>query len=154
MKIEEIFKQNENKWIDFATFIVYSIGEVQPAEHGHVQEIVISDEIGKTATMAYYFTELELVFEKEYEGTECAFKLRYKGDRIQGYPVEVDEPKKIETAYQAYWNAVNFGKCRHGILVACIKSISDAQKIEKDVELQKTISNLAHFSMTGQVNEQ
>lgn len=148
MRIAEIYKQKEGKWIDYTEFTILDVGEPQETEHGLAQTLKIADEIGTRAEMTCYVQEgcEDFLVEPDYEGKLCSFAIRHKEGRLIGHITNECPP---ETYKRIDWEVINFGKCRHGILVAMIGAGADPRKIEADVECQKTINNLAHFSMYG-----
>lgn len=149
MQIKNIYKQAKGKWIDYIEFIVFDVGDPVPAEHGFSQKITIVDRVGTEAEMTYYPPDEQFFMDDNYEGKQCAFRIRHKeGGFLQGYPVEEPTEKPLEVID---WDVINFGKCRHGILCKCINSIEDAKKIKESVAHQRVISQLAHFSMFGTI---
>lgn len=149
MRIKNIYRQAKGKWIDYIEFIVVKVGEPQEATHGLSQKITIADRVGSEAEMTVYIQDEQFIMEENYEGKMCGFRVRHKeGGFLEGYPVDEPAEAPLEVID---WDIINFGKCRHGILVSCINSIEDAKKIEKDVTAQRTISRLAHYSMFGTI---
>lgn len=148
MRIAEIYKQKEGKWIDYTEFTILDVGEPSETEHGLAQTLKIADEIGTRAEMTCYCPKEneEFLIEPDYEGKLCSFAIRHKEGRLIGHITNECPP---ETYKRIDWEVINFGKCRHGILIACIGAGIAPADIEKSVEWQKLINNLAHFSMYG-----
>ena len=150
MKIDDIYRQNENKWIDWAEFLILEVGETQESEHGLLQVLKIAGDVGKRAKMSCYCPDEQFIIEESWEGKRAAFRIRHKGGFLSGYLNNDDPPKQGKIVD---WDTINFGKCRHGILCACIGAGLKPEDIESDVKLQKMINNLAHFAMFGFTQE-
>ncbi len=146
MRITEIYKQKEGKWIDYTEFTILDVDKPQESEHGLMQILKIADEIGMRAEMTCYCNNEEFLVEESYEGKMCSFAVRHKEGRLTGHITNECPP---DTYKRIDWEVINFGKCRHGILIACISAGISPSDIEKSVEWQKLINNLAHFSMYG-----
>lgn len=148
MKIRDVFKQKEGKWIDYIELVVYAVSEPESCEYGFVQKLEVCDEVGKFITLNCYAyqmpcTDTYIYVENDCISHRCAFSVKHKKGILTGRFTETIAPEKRYVDYET----IGFGKCRHGILLKCINSVEDLERI--DIVTQKKIVKIAHFSMYG-----
>ena len=65
---------------------------------------------------------------------------------------DIGEAKEIKVAPD--WNEINLGKCRHGILCAMLQAKLSPYDVVHESSLREVINKLAHFSMTGEIENE
>jgi hypothetical protein len=143
MKFSDIENQN-SKWVENCQFTVREVGKPYDSDYGLSQAISVTDSDGIDGYIYVYLTDPVFEVDSDFVGKKW-FRVRCKDGVFNGYPVEdgVDTDDK--------WDKINFGKCRHGILVACIQAGFNIHDLADDKKLQETINRLAQFSMYGKV---
>ena len=138
----------KGKYIDGIELMVVEVEEPYSTDYGLAQTVMATDSAGQTQAVTVYTASIEFVLEKNYEGKQSVFRLRHKNNIFNGFPSEIEPPKTVETK-DDYWDKVNLGKCRHGILCAILSS----GKVVTDTILDE-IEELAQFSMYGKDNHE
>lgn len=155
MRFQDVMRQG--KWLNQCKYIVESVGEPQETQHGFCQALQVTDSVGITETLNYFY---------EYDGGEIAadflgiqwLDVRWKknSEYYQCKPAEAPKDVTPLNNDKPDWNKIALGKCRHGILCAFIQSgqffdIDDGGECMSSK--LRIVNNLAHFSMTGEINE-
>ena len=147
MRIKDIYRQKEGKWIDYVELVVLEVGEPEESEFGIVQHLKVVDDVGYEDMVACYAPDDATFFiEPSWEGKRAAFKIRHRNGKLSGCLSEIENPDPKPVGVDEKWEKINFGKCRHGILCAEIQK-NGMDSIDK-YEL-KRITELAYFSMHG-----
>jgi hypothetical protein len=148
MTLKDIERQKT--WVRQCMFTVRSVGvAVQSQDNGsYCQAIEITDTAGREDVLQYYFNDL--IGKVEFSETgEQSYDVKWMGDWFKCKPALAPPKENLNAPARqpTDWDAVNLGKCRHGILCAVIRF--------KGMELTKgelnDINELAHFSMTGEI---
>jgi hypothetical protein len=145
-------------WTDPFCVNVIKISEPQEAQYGYCQSIDCELPDGAPVVLNYFFEDTIAAIDPEYTGDQM-YKVKWLPDKemYKGIPTGGSPPAKdMAVAREATdWNAINLGKCRHGILCAEItkNGIDSIFSGHPDDLLPKLgrINKLAHFSMTGEV---
>jgi len=142
MRIQDI--QRNKKWL-LCEIQVDSITEpLETQFKGFVQSLEVTFSQGVKDVINYYFTLPEFAIDTHDIGPRW-YKILWTGEYFKCVPAEAQ--KEIASS-SPDWYKINLGKCRHGILVACIQSGCQlADLAEEDGESQILINKLAEFSM-------
>ncbi len=157
MRIIDIKRQK--KWL-LCEVQVDSISEPVEAMHGDlVQSMEITLAQGVKDVMNYYFKDLSFQVGLEEVGRQW-YDIVWTGEYLKCKPATAPEDDKFKSSID--WNAINLGKCRHGILCAYVKN-KGFEKLFVDTGFKPFehinpfiadgINELAKFSMTGEISD-
>ena len=147
MNFKDIHRQTA--WQRKCQMKVNTFTEPRDAPHGFVQAFNVTDPSGFREEILYYFDDEQMAVRAD-ESPEW-FDIKSMGDYYKCVPV--DAPADVEKTKGVDWDAINLGKCRHGILCAYLHSglFSPWQLVDEGKEQLDAINKLAEFSMTGEI---
>lgn len=140
-------------WTDSLEFHVTSIEPAEPTEFGYCQFIVCTLN-GGLVEMNYFYDDIEGAIDLNETGDQW-YKIRYAVDSgLYECKPSLARPKENLNAPVGgnKWDKINLGKCRHGILCAIVNSGIAPSRLLANPDSLKDINKLAHFSMTGEVD--
>ena len=142
MNFKDIHRQTA--WQRKCQMKVNTFTEPRDAAHGFVQAFNVTDPSGYREEILYYFDDEQLAVGAD-ENPEW-FDIKSMGDYYKCIPV--DAPADVEKTKGVDWDAINLGKCRHGILCAFVQSGAIVDNV-----VLRQVNALAQFSMDGKIKK-
>lgn len=142
MRLIDIKRQK--KWL-LCEVQVDSISEPVEAMHGDlVQSMEITLAQGAKDVMNYYFKDESFMVGPTELGHQW-YDIQWTGEYLKCKPATAPDDDKFKSGTD--WDAINLGKCRHGILCAYIRF----HGLDIKNGALNDINELAKFSMTGKI---
>jgi hypothetical protein len=143
MRFTDINRQTT--WVKQCQVFVDEVGQPMESKHGWCQAIIARDSVGLQECINYFFNHLTFEVKLDEVGPRW-YNIRWLRDKgyYQGVPCEAPSAVKLDEEGPD-WDKIALGKCRYGILVACIQSGTSIYELDYD-----QINRLATFSMTGE----
>ena len=157
MTIKDLYQQRSGKWHTM-TITYITIGPARPTKpdqqelDAQKQLIYFMDESGATTEMTVYVPDnmvnLEVIPEN-LTGQMAVFDIKYKDDYLTGVLTN-KVPDELK-AMGPDWEKIALGKCRHGIIMACLHAGFNIYDLTNDPKLVAQVRKLAKFSYKGEV---
>ena len=156
MTIKDLYQQRSGKWHTM-TITYITVGPAMPTKpdqqelDAQKQLIYFMDESGATAEMTVYVPDnaVHLEFIPEHlTGQRAVFDIKHKDNHLTGV-LTSKVPDEIKSTAPD-WEKIAEGKCRHGIIVACIAKYGIFE-ISNDPLLVEQIKKVAKFSHKGEI---
>ena len=139
----------QTAWTRQVQFKIKSVGEPEETQYGFCQAVSAEDERGHLNVLNYFYEHPEAGIDPSETGEQF---YDVKWDRKNLYYKCIPAtppPKDIAPSTTPDWDAINLGKCRHGILCAYIQYGGIKELTNEEFGF---INKLAEFSMTGKLS--
>jgi hypothetical protein len=146
--------QRQTTWCKQVEVTVRSVGiAYQNPENGSWEQVIeITGSDGREDVLRYYYNDEMGKVEFTETGTQF-YDIKWMGDWFKARPAKAPPKETLNATANkpTDWDAVNLGKCRHGILCAYIQNEGLPRQDVGGLADLKYINKLAHFSMTGEI---
>ena len=134
----------------------YFVNEISPPQetlYGQCQVLTVTDTVGIKEPLNYFFDGEEMSLGMDFVGVQW-LDVRWKKDEkyFQCIPAEPPKEQNWTDDDKPNWDKIALGKCRDGKVNNALRHMKQSELIDDKKELE-ACNRLAHFSMTGEIDE-